>query len=204
MRCEWACICALYTNVWDSLTYTWLTINKSVVTKCLSIQGRVYMQMILDLLYLKVSYAHWPLVGLLTRHYTSGLRQEKAPGYNDNGTKYSDIPKLMACPLDAWKTFCSLRSRGRRRDLKEYWVRSRDTADFLFTRQWEKWFLLQRMRKAEMLTFYSILRTFSFLKMWFIEIIIPPEVSQTIFNKSQAAVTKQVAELSVFYSGDAK
>ncbi len=40
--------------------------------------------------------------------------------------------------------------------------------------------------------------------MWFIEIIIPPEVSQTIFNKSQAAVTKQVAKLSVFYSGDAK
>ncbi len=149
MRCEWACIWALYTNVWDSLTYTWLTIDKSVVTKCLSIQGRVYMQMILDLLYLKVSYAHWPSLGLLTRHYTSGLLQEKAPGYNDNGTKYSDIPKLMACPLDAWKTFCSLRSRGRRRDLKEYWVRSRDTADFLFTRQWENGFFCREWEKQK-------------------------------------------------------
>lgn len=144
------------------------------------------------------------MAGLLAHRYISGLWQEKAKGYNDNGRKYSDIPKLMACPLDAWKTFCSLRSRGRRRDLKEYWVRSREEGAFLFTRKWEKWFLSQRMREAEMLTSYSSLRTFSFLKTWFIEIITPPEVSQTIFDKSQAAVTKQVAKLSVFYSANAK
>lgn len=122
------------------------------------------MQIILDLLYLKVSYAHWPLVGLLTRHYTSGLRQEKARGYNDNGTKYSDIPKLMACPLDAWKTFCSLRSRGRRTDLKEHWVRSRDTADFLFTRKWENSFFCREWEKQKCYNFTAAWELFHFWK----------------------------------------
>lgn len=71
----------------------------------------------------------------------------------------------MACPLDGWKTFCSLRSRGRRRDLKEYWVRSRDARGCLSVyKKVRKWFLLQRMREAEMLTFYSSLRTFHFWK----------------------------------------
>lgn len=75
--------------------------------------------------------------------------------------------------------------------LKNSLVKSRNWSTFLHTsRKWEKYFFFsyQRMKETELLASYN--RFVIFRKMWFIETIIPPEVSWIIFNKFEATVTK--------------